>query len=82
MTLTCQPVRVATGFDEESMPVFDGRKRLVAVRTQCSALHDDIGNDDMGDDDMGDDDMGDDDIREDDMGRHWFLEAVFGRPTG
>jgi hypothetical protein len=72
MTLTCQPVRVATGFDEESMPVFDGRKRLVAVRTQCSALHDDIG----------DDDMGDDDIREDDMGRHWFLEAVFGRPTG
>jgi hypothetical protein len=72
MTLTCQPVRVATGFDEESMPVFDGRKRLVAVRTQCSALHDDIGNDDMGDDD----------IREDDMGRHWFLEAVFGRPTG
>jgi hypothetical protein len=72
MTLTCQPVRVATGFDEESMPVFDGRKRLVAVRTQCSAPHDDIGNDDMGDDD----------IREDDMGRHWFLEAVFGRPTG
>jgi hypothetical protein len=29
MTLTCQPVRVATGFDEESMSVFDGGKRLV-----------------------------------------------------
>jgi len=48
MTLTYQPVRVATGFDEESMPVFDGGKRLVAVRTHISAPHDDIGDDDMG----------------------------------
>jgi hypothetical protein len=29
MTLTCQPMRVVTGFDEEGMPVFDGEKRLV-----------------------------------------------------
>jgi len=29
MTLACQPVRVATGFDEEGKPVFDGGKRLV-----------------------------------------------------
>jgi hypothetical protein len=36
MTLTLQPVRVATGFDEEGMMVLDGEQRLVAVLTHLS----------------------------------------------
>ena len=36
MTLTLQPTRVATGFDEEDMLVFDERQRLVAVLTHFS----------------------------------------------
>jgi hypothetical protein len=31
MTFNLQPVRVATGFDEEGMMVLDERQRLVAV---------------------------------------------------
>ena len=31
MTLTLQPMRVATGFDEEGMMVLDEEQRLVAV---------------------------------------------------
>ena len=31
MTLTLQPVRVATGLDEEGMLVLDEKQRLVAV---------------------------------------------------
>ena len=40
MTLTLQPVRVATGFDEEGMLVFDRERRLVAVLTNLSEQHD------------------------------------------
>ncbi len=40
MTLTFQPIRVATGFDEEGMLVFDEDQRLVAVLTQLSDQHD------------------------------------------
>ena len=36
MTLTLQPVRVATGSDEEGMLVFDEKQRLVAVLTHLS----------------------------------------------
>jgi hypothetical protein len=36
MTLTFQPVRVATGFDEEGMMVLDGEQRLVAVLVHLS----------------------------------------------
>jgi hypothetical protein len=36
MTLTLQPVRVATGFDEEGMLVFDEEQRLVAVLTHLA----------------------------------------------
>src|SRR3954447_19722622 len=36
MSLSLQPVRVATGFDEEGMLVFDGDQRLVAVLTRLS----------------------------------------------
>ena len=36
MTLTLQPTRVATGFDEDDMLVFDERQRLVAVLTHFS----------------------------------------------
>ncbi len=31
MTCTLQPVRVATGFDEEGMLIFDREQRLIAV---------------------------------------------------
>jgi hypothetical protein len=40
MTFTLQPVRVATGFDEEGMLVFDPELRLVAVLTHLSDQHD------------------------------------------
>ncbi|MFC1456126.1 hypothetical protein ACETIH_05200 [Microvirga arabica] len=36
MTLTLQPVRVATGFDEEGMMAFDDEQRLVAVLVRLS----------------------------------------------
>ena len=36
MTLTLQPIRVATGFDEEGMMVLDEQQRLVAVLTHIS----------------------------------------------
>ncbi len=36
MTLTLQPMRVATGFDEEGMMVLDGEQRLVAVLVRLS----------------------------------------------
>jgi hypothetical protein len=36
MSLTLQPVRVATGSDEEGMLVFDREQRLVAVLTRLS----------------------------------------------
>ena len=36
MSLSLQPVRVATGSDEEGMLVFDGAQRLVAVLTRLS----------------------------------------------
>ena len=36
MSFTLQPMRVATGFDEEGMLVLDGEERLVAVLTHLS----------------------------------------------
>jgi hypothetical protein len=36
MTLTLQPIRVATGFDEEGMMVLDEEQRLVAVLVRLS----------------------------------------------
>ncbi len=36
MTFTLQPMRVATGFDEEGMMVFDEEQRLVAVLVRLS----------------------------------------------
>jgi hypothetical protein len=36
MTLTLQPMRVATGFDEDGMMVFDDELRLVAVLVRLS----------------------------------------------
>jgi hypothetical protein len=36
MTLTLQPIRVATGFDEEGMMVLDEQQRLLAVLTHIS----------------------------------------------
>jgi hypothetical protein len=36
MSLTLQPIRVATGFDEEGMLVLDEEQRLVAVLTQLA----------------------------------------------
>jgi hypothetical protein len=36
MTLTLEPIRVATGFDEEGMMVLDGEQRLVAVLVRLS----------------------------------------------
>jgi hypothetical protein len=36
MTLTLQPIRVATGFDEDGMMVLDEQQRLVAVLTHIS----------------------------------------------
>jgi hypothetical protein len=40
MTLRLQPVRVATGFEEEGMLVFDDEQRLVAVLTHLSDQYD------------------------------------------
>jgi hypothetical protein len=40
MTLRLQPVRVATGFEEEGMLVFDNEQRLVAVLTHLSDQYD------------------------------------------
>ncbi len=42
MTLTLQPVRVATGSDEEGLLVFADDQRLVAVLTHLSDQHGDI----------------------------------------
>ena len=36
MSYSLQPVRVATGFDEEGMMVFDERQQLVAVLVRLS----------------------------------------------
>jgi hypothetical protein len=36
MTLTLQPIRVATGFDEDGMLVLDEEQRLVAVLARLS----------------------------------------------
>jgi hypothetical protein len=36
MTLTFQPIRVATGFDEEGMLVLDEEQRLLAVLVRLS----------------------------------------------
>ena len=36
MTLTPQPIRVATGFDEEGMMILDEEERLVAVLVRLS----------------------------------------------
>jgi hypothetical protein len=36
MSFTLQPIRVATGFDEEGMLVLDEEKRLVAVLVRLS----------------------------------------------
>jgi hypothetical protein len=36
MSLTLQPVRVNTGFEEEGVLVFDGQRRLVAVLVHLS----------------------------------------------
>jgi hypothetical protein len=36
MTFSVEPMRVATGFDEEGMLVIDGEKRLVAVPVRLS----------------------------------------------
>jgi hypothetical protein len=36
MTLSVEPVRVATGFDEEGMMVLDEKQRLVAVLVRLS----------------------------------------------
>jgi len=36
MSLTLQPVRVNTGFEEEGVLVFDGQQRLVAVMVHLS----------------------------------------------
>jgi hypothetical protein len=36
MTFTLQPVRVATGFDEEGMMLLDERQRLLAVLVRLS----------------------------------------------
>ena len=36
MSITFQPMRVATGFDEEGMMVIDGEQRLVAVLVRLS----------------------------------------------
>jgi hypothetical protein len=42
MSLTLQPVRVATGTDEEGMLVFDGEQRLVAVLTHLGENYDGV----------------------------------------
>jgi hypothetical protein len=39
MTLTLQPVRVNTGFEEEGVLVFDERQRLLAVLVRLSDDH-------------------------------------------
>ncbi len=36
MSYSLQPVRIATGFDEEGMMVLDARQRLVAVLVRLS----------------------------------------------
>ena len=36
MSLTLQPIRVVTGFEEEGMLVLDGEQRLVAVLVHLS----------------------------------------------
>jgi hypothetical protein len=40
MSFTLQPIRVATGVDEEGMLVLDERERLVAVLTRLGEPHD------------------------------------------
>jgi hypothetical protein len=36
MSFTLEPVRVANGFDEDGMLIFNGNRRLVAVLTHLS----------------------------------------------
>jgi hypothetical protein len=40
MSLTLQPVRVNTGFEEKGVLVFDGQQRLVAVLVHLSDRND------------------------------------------
>lgn len=42
MTLSLEPVQVATGCDEEGMLVFDHDRRLLAVLTQLSVQHEQL----------------------------------------
>jgi hypothetical protein len=42
MSLTLEPIRVATGSDEEGMLVFTDGQRLVAVLTRLSDQHEDM----------------------------------------
>ena len=42
MSLHLQPIRVATGHDEEGQLVFTDDDRLVAVLTRLSGLHEDL----------------------------------------
>ena len=42
MTLSLQPVQVATGCDEQGMLVFDDNRRLVAVLTQLCGQHEEL----------------------------------------
>jgi hypothetical protein len=39
MSFTLQPIRVATGFDEEGMMVLDEEQRLVAVLVRLSDMN-------------------------------------------
>jgi hypothetical protein len=40
MTLILQPIRVATGFDEEGMLILDEEQRLMAVLTHLGEQYD------------------------------------------
>jgi hypothetical protein len=42
MTLSLEPVQVATGCDEEGMLVFDHDRRLLAVLTHLSVQHEQL----------------------------------------
>ena len=42
MSYSLQPVRVATGFDEEGVLVFDEDHRLTAVLTRLTDQHDEV----------------------------------------
>jgi hypothetical protein len=42
MSYSLQPVRVATGFDEEGVLIFDEDHRLTAVLTRLTDQHDEV----------------------------------------